>query len=79
MRGLKSKFFWLTHSKIGWVLISFVWFCIFTAIDRNVQGPWAYYLSLPALAYIVGLVLIQFAYGWVINPIRERKNRKKAS
>ena len=58
-------------------MISFVWACTFTAIDNNVEGDWAFWVSVPALLYMFGLVLVMIAYAWVINPIREYKENKK--
>ena len=74
---IKKFAFWATHTKLGWLLISFVWACTFTAIDNNVEGDWAFWVSVPALLYMFGLVLVMIAYAWVINPIREYKENKK--
>ncbi len=68
---------WLTHTKLGWFILSFIWTAIFIAIDSNVNGDWAFYIAIPGMAYMAGLTLLMIAYAWVINPIREYKSNKK--
>ena len=77
MGKIKNFFKWLTHTKLGWLLISFIWLGIFMIIDDNIESNWAFWTAMPALVYIVGLCLVMIAYGWVINPIREYKETKK--
>ena len=75
---IKKSLFWLTHTKLGWFFISFIWSAIFTAIDNNIEGNWAFWLSLPGFVYMFGLTLVAIAYAWVINPLREyRENKNK--
>jgi len=74
---IKNAFFWATHTKLGWLLISFIWVGVFMAIDNNVEGDWAFWMAIPGLLYIVGLTLVMIAYAWVINTIREYKENKK--
>ena len=77
MKKIKNALFWMTHTKLGWLLISFGWLALFMYINDNVEGSWAFWVATPALAYIVGLTLVMIAYAWVINPIREYKENKK--
>lgn len=77
MNKIKDALYWMTHTKLGWLLISFVWLAVFMAIDNNVEGSWAFWTAMPALAYITGLTLVMIAYAWVINPIREYKENKR--
>ena len=77
MGKIKNFFKWLTHTKLGWLLISFIWLGVFMIIDDNVEGNWAFWTAMPALAYIAGLTLVMMAYAWVINPIRDYKENKK--
>lgn len=77
MGKIKNFFKWLTHTKLGWLLISFIWLGVFMIIDDNVEGNWAFWVATPAMAYIAGLTLVMIAYAWVINPIRDYKENKK--
>jgi len=77
MQKIKDALFWLTHTKLGWLLISFAWMALFLAIDNNIESSWAFWVATPAIAYMVGLTLVMIAYAWVINPIREHKEDKK--
>lgn len=74
---IKNTLFWATHTKLGWFLISFVWLAIFMIIDDNIEGDWAYWVAMPGIAYMFGLILVAIAYAWVINPIREYRENKK--
>lgn len=75
---IKKFLFWLTHTKLGWFLISFIWTVIFMKIDSNISSDWAYWMAIPGIVYMVGLALVAIAYAWIINPIREyRKNKKR--
>lgn len=77
MNKIKNVLFWLTHTKLGWFLISFAWGATFQIIDSFQESSWAFWVSLLGWAYVVGLMLVLIAYAWVINPIRERKESKK--
>ncbi len=74
---IKRSFKWLTHTKLGWLIISIIWFGIFTIIDNNIESDWAFWVSMPAAAYVVGLTLTMITYAWIINPIRMYKENKK--
>lgn len=74
---MKDVLHWLTHTKLGWLLISFGWLGLFLGIDNQIEGSWAFWTAMPALAYITGLTLVMIAYAWVINPIREYRENKK--
>lgn len=62
-------------TKLGWLLISFFWFGLFMIIDDNIKGNWAFWTAMPALLYIIGLVLILifFAIKNTINDFKESK------
>ncbi len=77
MNKIKNILNWMTHTKLGWFLISFIWLAIFTAIDSNIESNWAFWISLPAVVYMVGLTLVMISYAWVINPIRNYRENKK--
>jgi len=68
---------WLTHTKLGWLILSFLWVGTFMIIDDNIESGWAFWVAMPGFAYMIGLCLIMIAYAWVINPIREYKENKK--
>jgi uncharacterized membrane protein len=74
---MKDKLKWLVKTKMGWMLISIVWFIVFRIIDTNIESDWAFWVSMPAAAYLVGLFLVMMAYAFVINPIRDYKEKEK--
>lgn len=77
MKNIGNALKWLVTTKLGWLILSFVWIAIFLIIDDNIESNWAFWTALPGFAYIVGLFLVMVAYAWVINPIREYKENKK--
>ena len=68
---------WLISTKLGWLILSFLWVGTFMIIDDNIESGWAFWAAMPGFAYMIGLCLIMIAYAWVINPIREYKENKK--
>jgi hypothetical protein len=74
---IKNTIFWATHTKLGWVLISFIWSAIFMTIDSNISGDWAFWTAIPGITYMVLLTIITIIHAWIINPIRNYKERKK--
>ena len=72
-----NKLRWLVKTKMGWLIISAIWFAVFRIIDSNIESDWAWWVSMPAAVYLVGLFLVMMAYAWVINPLREYKNKEK--
>lgn len=74
---IKKSLKWLVYTKLGWLIISVIWFAIFRIIDSNIDSDWAWWVSMPAGLYILGLTLVMIAYAWVINPIRLYKENKK--
>ena len=68
---------WLISTKLGWLIISFLWIGTFMIIDDNIKSGWAFWVAIPGFLYIIGLFLVMIAYAWVINPIRERKETKR--
>jgi apolipoprotein N-acyltransferase len=73
MKALK----WLVSTKLGWLIISFLWIGTFMIIDDNIESNWAFYVALPGFAYIIILFLIMIAYAWVINPWKENVENKR--
>jgi hypothetical protein len=74
---IKRSLRWLVCTKLGWLIISAIWFSVFKLIDNSIESDWAFWVSMPAGLYILGLTLVMIAYGWIINPIREYKENKK--
>jgi len=74
---MKNFFKWITHTKLGWLLISFLWTAVFMIIDDNIESNWAFWVATPAIAYMFGLTLVGIAFAFVINPIRDHKANKK--
>jgi len=68
---------WLISTKLGWLIISFLWIGTFMIINDNIESPWPFFVAIPGFLYIIGLFLVMIAYAWVINPIRERKETKR--
>lgn len=64
-------------TKLGWMINSFIWLIIWTAVYNNVDGEWPFWVMLPALVYLVGITLVFIVFAWIINPIRDWKARKK--
>lgn len=73
MKALK----WLVNTKLGWLIISFLWIGTFMIINDNIESNWAFWVAMPGFAYIGGLFLVMMAYAIFINPIRERKESKR--
>jgi len=73
MKALK----WLVSTKLGWLIISFLWIGTFMIIDDNIESNWAFYVALPGFAYIIILFFIMVAYAWVINPWKENVENKR--
>lgn len=67
---------WLVSTKLGWLILSFLWVGTFMIINDNVESSWPFWVAVPGFLYIIGLFLVMIAYAWVINPIRERKETK---
>ena len=74
---MKNALKWLVYTKLGWFILSFIWTAIFMLIDSNIESNWAFWVAVPAMAYMFGLTMVAIAYAWVINPIREYKANKK--
>jgi len=68
---------WLINTKLGWLILSFLWIGTFMIIDDNIESNWAFWVAMPGFAYIVGLMLVLLTYAWIINPIRERRETKE--
>lgn len=73
MKALK----WLVTTKLGWLILSFLWIGVFMIIDDNIESSWAFWTAMPGFAYIIGLFLIMMTYACFINPIREHKETKR--
>lgn len=77
MKALKSIGSFLIGSKFGWVILAFIWAAIFFMIDNLVEGDWAYYTGMLGIVFNFILTIIFIIFAWIINPIREYKERKK--
>jgi hypothetical protein len=64
---------WLVTTKLGWLLISFVWASVFLIIDDNIESDWAMWAATPALGYMFGLTIVGTVFAWIINPLRDRE------
>lgn len=81
----KLKFIglWLVKTNLGRIALSFIWLLIWLGIDRALYNNnwdysgWAFWVAVPAIVYLVGFTLVAIVYGWIINPIRDAKRRKK--
>jgi len=67
------------RTKIGLAGFSFVWMSLWFGIYGSSANTaeWPMWMAMPGLAYLVGLTLVMMAYGWVINPLRDWRERKK--
>lgn len=74
---MKKALKWLISTKLGWLIISFLWIGIFMIINDNIESNWAFWVALPGFIYIGGLFLVMMAYACVINPIREYRETKR--
>jgi len=74
---MKNALRWLVSTKLGWLIISFLWIGTFMIVDDNIESNWAFYVALPGFAYITVLFLIMITYAWIINPIRDYKETKR--
>jgi Na+-translocating ferredoxin:NAD+ oxidoreductase RnfD subunit len=61
-------------TKLGWVLISFLLALIFIILSDRYD--WASTCAYLSMIYPVFLTLKLIVYGWFINPMRERRERK---
>lgn len=68
---------WLVCTKLGWLILSFLWIGVFMIINDNVESVWPFWVAVPGFLYIIGLFLVMIAYAWVINPLRERRETKR--
>lgn len=75
-KNIKKFLKWTVITKAGWALISFLWVCIWLAVDNYIPENWAYWVALPGIAYLAILALTLIVFAWIINPIRELKKRK---
>lgn len=73
---LKNALLQVFATKIGWLGVTMFLFVVFGLL-ANIYD-WAYIAMQICLIYPVGLGLVMMAYAWVINPIRDYKENKKA-
>lgn len=78
---IKNILSWLIHSKIGWVVLGFIFAAIFLISSNYVENETfynvLYYAGMSCIAFIAVMTLIFIVFAWVINPIREYKERKE--
>jgi len=77
-----KKFFrliwvYIVHTKIGKLVLSLLLAFIFGVLAENTEVEWFDYAMYAMLVYPVGLTLVMIAYAWVINPLRDLKERRK--
>ena len=73
----KTKY-WLLQifaTKLGWLAVNFLLMIIFAILSKYYM--WAGDVVLATTIYPIVLTLIGIAYAFVINPMREYKERKK--
>lgn len=74
---MKNILVQIFRTKIGWFVICLLLagtFGILSDYYNSLFFPIAMYVC---LVYPFGLTLVAIAYGWIINPIRDRKESKK--
>lgn len=74
---LKKSLLWLTRTKIGLFVTSFIWSSSWIGVYNNSTQEWPFWMAVPGFIYMLGLFSVMMAYAWVINPIRDRKQRKE--
>jgi len=67
---------WLTHTKLGWLIISFLWVGTFMIIDDNIESGWAFWVAMPGFIYMIGLFCVLFFYA-IKNTISDIKENRK--
>lgn len=77
MKTIKNIWSFLIGSKFGWVILGFIWMAIFLTIDNIFDADWAFYTGMIGVAFNFVMTIIFIIYAWIINPIREYKERKK--
>lgn len=67
------------RTNMGRLVFSFMWASAWMGVYNNVESEWPFWVAMVGIVHILVLFLIMMAYAWVINPLRdyrERKNRK---
>lgn len=77
MKKLKQILVQIFCTKIGWLLLTLCLAVIFGVLAENFDCEWCDIVMYVCFLYPVGLTLVMIAYGWVINPIRDRKESKR--
>lgn len=75
MKSIKNTLSWLFTTKLAGLAVSFFFMFIFAFLSKYYD--WANIMVYICWVYPIGLALVMFAYGWVINPLRDYKERKK--
>jgi hypothetical protein len=73
----KNSRAWLLQifsTKIGWLVITILSTLIFGILSNFYE--WAVIPTFISLIYPVCLTLIMIVYAWIINPIKDLKNKK---
>ncbi len=76
MQKIKNSLKWLVSTKLGWLIISFLWIGVFMIIDDNIKSGWAFWIAIPGFAYIIGLFLVMMYYA-IKNTIGDIKENRK--
>lgn len=77
MKKLKQILVQIFCTKIGWLMLTLFLAVVFGVLAENFDCEWCAVAMYVCFLYPVGLTLVMIAYGWVINPIRDRKKSKK--
>lgn len=64
-------------TKIGLIVFTSVMAVIFGTIANETGSEWCTIIMYVCFALLVITALIFIVYGWIINPIRDLKERKK--
>ena len=62
-------------TKIGWLAITLLLAIVFGILGNYYD--WAAIAMYICFLYPVGLTLVMIVYAWIINPLRDYKERKK--
>ena len=63
--------------NVAYMFLAFLWMILWIGISNWFEANWAFWVGMLGAAYLVGITLVMIVYAWIINPIREWKDRKK--
>lgn len=80
---LKRFFKWLVLTNLGRIFLASLWTIFFIILDNllwkysNNYNGWLIWFIMIGITYLTGVTLVMIAYAWIINPIRDWKEKKK--